>query len=338
MTYKNYSDTDFIKDEFFVKWVSDPDEETDLFWKRWIANHPEKRKEIETAKKFIQDLQYADQYSLPEKTFSQIHENIIRFNRSQKNYEVHDKNYRRWWLAAAAITLIIVSIGVFRLNKSDKPDTNVAITYITKETVNGVKHTISLPDGTKVKLNSGSSIKYPESFTDGSREVFLDGEGFFEVTENPQKPFIVRSSNIETQVIGTSFNMRAYKNEHVSKVAVLTGMVKVSLSDVESVLIAPKQMAVYDQDAQNLITSGFNFAEEVGWKEGILNFANEPLSQVFQELEVWYGIKIQPGDHVSLTDVYKGEFKNETLENVLSAIAYASGFQYYIEEKNVFIY
>ncbi|MDN5214353.1 DUF4974 domain-containing protein [Fulvivirgaceae bacterium BMA12] len=338
MTYKNYSDTDFIKDEFFVKWVSDPDEETDLFWKRWIANHPEKRREIEVAKKFIQNLQYADEYSLPEKMFSQIHENIIRFDKSQQNQRLSNKRRGKWWLAAAAITLLFVSVGIFRYNRNHKAETAIAVTYITKETINGVKHTISLPDGTKVKLNSGSSLRYSENFSAGKREVFLEGEAFFEVTEDRQNPFIVRSKDIVTQVLGTSFNVRTYKNERLSKVAVITGKVKVSSANVKPVLLTPKQMAVYDQNARKLITREFDFTEEVGWKEGILNFMNEPLEQVFRELEVWYGVKIQLEDQISLTDVYKGEFKNETLDNVLSAIGYTSGFQYHIEGKNVFVY
>lgn len=341
--YKNYSDIDFIKDEFFIRWVRTPDKETDLFWQNWLANHPEKRREVEVAREFLKRVKVQDEYSLPDKTFSQLHENILRYNREQRYKEMDTTKhvYFKYVRSLVAIfLLLVISIGALELVKNRSAADEYAITYITKNTIEGVKYTTVLPDGTKVKLNSSSSLRYPEHFADNRREVFLDGEAFFEVVRDEQKPFVVHSGGIKVQVLGTSFNVRDYGDEDETRVALVSGKVRIEpLSEsVPSLVLEPNQMAVFNRQSQLLHKSAFDFKTQIGWKEGVLVFSNTTLAEVFDRLERWYGVGINVENDVSLTDIYDGEFSNESLQNVLTAIGFASGFDFTITDKTVKIY
>lgn len=345
MTYKDYEALDFIKDDFFVKWVNDPDKETDLFWRKWIANNPEKKKEIEVALRFLEGIRFAHQYKLPEKDFASMHERILRFNKEEKYHRLDaGKNFfKRSRAMAAVIIVFILSVGAFvlglKINNNTK-EQEVASRFITKKTLRGTKRIITLPDGTKVKLNSASNIEYPDAFSSGVREVFLEGEAFFEVVRDTNRPFIVHCRDLNTQVLGTSFNVRSYPDDAGVKVALVTGEVKIT-SDTDlatSMFLKPEELAAYDPITKAIKKTKFEVNNEIGWKDGILSFNNDSLSQVFKELELWYDVEIKVDASISLEEVYKGEFKNETLENVLTGIGYASDFNFQIHGKQITIY
>lgn len=331
---------DFIKDEFFVKWVLNPDQETDRYWKQWIADHPEKQNEMIQARNFLEKLHYEDRYKLDDEVFVNIHEDILRF---KKTHDLGGKGKHRilpsWWWAAAVLCLFVFALGVMEYYGENEASTKMADTYITRETPNGVKQTVGLPDGTIVKLNSGSSIRFPENFDNDRRIVYFEGEAFFDVAKDPQKPFVIFSGDMQTQVLGTSFNLRAYSYEAARKVAVVSGRVKVAGPHGQSVTLSPDQMAVYNKEKQEKITiEAFNTKQELGWKDGLLYFNDTPIKDVLIRLEVWYGVSIEAGERVPMGDIYNGEFKDETLENVLSGIGYTSGFNYKIEGENIYIY
>src|SRR5690606_5078196 len=171
----------------------------------------------------------------------------------------------------------------------------------------GVKYTTVLPDGTQVKLNSSSSIKYPEQFSEDLREVFLKGEAFFEVKHDQQRPFIVHSGDLKIQVLGTSFNVRDYGDETETRVALVTGKVRIDpQSDTSSSLVLePAQMAVFNRENRSLQKKPFDFKTEIGWKEGVLIFSNTTLAEAFDKIERWYGVEIKCDDDILLTDIYE---------------------------------
>ena len=136
---------------------------------------------------------------------------------------------RIWIGVAASLALFIFAYTYFftmELSRSSEP-----IELVTKTTSKGQKATITLPDGSVLKLNSESSITYPKQFNKNVREVSLNGEAFFEVAGNPKKPFIVSSEGLRTKVLGTSFNINAYKDFSEIAVTVVTGRVEVSGKD-----------------------------------------------------------------------------------------------------------
>ena len=187
------------------------------------------------------------------------------------------------------------------------------------------------------KLNARSTIRYPEEFVGDNRTVFLEGEGFFDVVRNEHKPFIINSEDIKIQVLGTSFNVRAFKDEKVIKVSVLSGVVKVGKSEGVSLLLEPSAMAIYDKKNNELEKTKFDRTKELGWKDGVLFFDDEPLHEVFKKLEDWFGVTFIIQSNVDASERYSGEYKNETLRHVLDGISYTSNLQFNMRDKLIYV-
>ncbi len=342
MTYRNYSHIDFIRDDFFIKWVKNPDKETNLFWNNWMDQNPGKRNEVEIARQFLKKVQY-ENFEFPEDDYNRIHERILIFNKKRYMHEQDEKRFyqKAGFKVAASLLLIVMFVGFWNFYKEEVPEEEVPVTaYVTKTTVDGSKYTLILQDGTTVKLNSGSYLRYPESFSENVREVYLEGEAFFDVVKDEKRPFIVQCRDLKTVVVGTSFNVKSYKEREKTKVALVDGKVKIELvskPDTEYFL-EPNQMVIYDRTKKEIKTEKFNFINEVGWKEGIISFSDEPLKEVFKKLERWYGVKITVAPGMSLSDIIKGDFKNELLSNVLASIGYTSDFDFEINGKYVRVY
>lgn len=342
MQYEDYTFAEFIKDDFFRTWVVAPDYENNLFWEKWIAKHPEKINDINKARKFILDLNYQDFYPMPEEDFDNLHENIIRYQNEHQFRDELKKASRRgfsgYWYMAAAILLIGLVTGVTYFTNEGElagPQETVVI-YQTNETPAGAKKTFVLTDGTRVKLNSESSLRFPDEFTGTYREVYLQGEAFFEVAENKEQPFLIHSTDFITEVKGTSFNIRAYLDAP-QKIAVVSGLVEVYVPGKKSTPVYPQQMATLNSENNGFEITSYNPVKELGWRQNILHFDNEKLSQVFEILERWYGVEMKINNATILDEIYQGEYKNESLHNVLTGISFTTGFQFEIKDKEVLI-
>ncbi|RYZ94255.1 MAG: hypothetical protein EOP47_28175, partial [Sphingobacteriaceae bacterium] len=167
-----------------------------------------------------------------------IDEEVVPVNRS----------YTRWLVAASLITvLVMVWVGRYTILNYLSPVQTLEVAA-----ANGSVSSIVLTDGTKIWLNGGSKLKYPNTFRGDRREVSVEGEAFFDVTHDADKPFIVRSGEISTQVLGTSFNVKAYADEHLLKVNVVSGKVGVLPSgnsgiDFKTIFLTPDQGVVYNK-------------------------------------------------------------------------------------------
>lgn len=238
---------------------------------------------------------------------------------------------------AASIFLVVgLSIILFKnlpwINNYVDP-----VIYLVKHTNNGQTKKVVLSDGTIVWLNAGSSLKYPEKFNRGQREVFLNGEAFFKVFHDVNKPFLVHSKNLKTTVLGTSFNVRSYLNEP-AQVTVSTG--KVSVKDNvknESVMLTPSQQLTY------LPASGFSLrnnlmpTEYLGWKSGDLVFTGKTIKEMIVLMERWYNVKIDVKNHSLLHCHMIGSYHQERIENILEAMRFSLNIKYKITGKTIII-
>lgn len=154
-----------------------------------------------------------------------------------------------------------------------------------------------LSDGTHVWLNAGSSITFPVAFTGPERRVELKGEGYFEVAKNPTKKFIVHSSNVETEVFGTHFNVNAYEDEKDLRVTLLEGKVKVSSLQknvaINSNFLSPNQQALLDGGSRIHIFKNVDVEQIMAWKNGLFDFQDIPIQVVMKQLERWYDIDVE---------------------------------------------
>ncbi len=238
------------------------------------------------------------------------------------------------WRVAASVALIAgIGLSAYFLYWPSPSE----VVMITKSTERGQRLTVQLPDGSKVTLNSGSRLVYPEIFQD-QRTVTLTGEAFFDVEKDARKKFLITSGDISTTVLGTSFNVKAYPGEEKAHVTVVTGKVAVSTPAQKFELI-PGQQATYNTQLKSLVQEEVDLATSTAWKEGILLFDGNSLLQVADRLERWYGVEIELDPTQNDRCNLKLSFDNLSLQQVLDQLAIVTGIEYeFIENQRVRIF
>ena len=154
----------------------------------------------------------------------------------------------------------------------------------------GGEYRLVLSDGTVVYMNSESRLKYPVKFVGDERVVKLEGEAYFEVTRDEKHPFIVRTEQLNVKVLGTGFNVMAYKGDARTEVTLVNGKVDVTRGDVSEIL-TPNSQFVVDNESGKCRTRAVNVSTYVDWKNGLLNFDAMPLEELGDKLGRWYGVK-----------------------------------------------
>ncbi|NJN25163.1 MAG: DUF4974 domain-containing protein [Cyclobacteriaceae bacterium] len=242
--------------------------------------------------------------------------------------------------AAVFIVLLVAGFSLPNFFERSQKDTVVVAKMIHKANPIGQKSTVFLPDGSKVVLNSNSTLSYQENFTNGVREVTLEGEAFFEIEKDPDKPFSVLTKQMKVQVLGTSFNLRAFQEQDV-QIALLSGKVEVVEEGNyynDTISLEPGEAIAYDiQKKKFRAKTQFDPEEVVCWKDGILYFDTASINEVIDELSDWYGVSFTIRGTPHKTWSYSGKFDNYTLQNVLIAMSFTEKFEYKIEGKDVLL-
>ncbi|MFC4872113.1 FecR family protein [Negadavirga shengliensis] len=186
---------------------------------------------------------------------------------------------------AAAIVFLMGLSWIFRDTLIDWI-IPVEVQYLATQT--GERQQITLIDGTEVWLSPDSRLGYPEKFKGDIREVILEGEAFFDVVPDSAKPFVIRSGEVSTTVLGTSFNVEAYEESDIA-VTVLTGSVSVLATDVEPIKLAPHERAVFNSTEKSLIKESAPDAEKLlAQREGIFEYEGTPLTDIVKDLNRQY--------------------------------------------------
>lgn len=195
---------------------------------------------------------------------------------------------------------------------------------------------VELPDGTKVMLNSGSSLTYNGNFSRGERFVSLNGEAYFDVTKDQAHPFIVQTSLLNFKVHGTSFNIEAYTDENLVNTTLIEGSLGVmNKSDQQLLLLKPGQNAHFDPLDPNVIVSNVNTEIYTSWKEGLITFRNEKLKDIARKIERWYNVKIVIKNPELGEEAYFGTImKNKPIDQILVVLQLTSTLKYKIITAN----
>jgi ferric-dicitrate binding protein FerR (iron transport regulator) len=337
MKYQDYGIVDFIKDDFFVEWVSNPNSKSNEFWTKWMSSHPDQVPTILRAQQFISSINYDDFEALKEEEYIEMFENVLR-KRPVSSLQIFNRGGKRYRLkVAASITIALISLVSYlwiATNGADLQETQQIIQY-SKSNPMGQKSLITLPDGSKIKLNSGSTISYDSRFGLTNRMVELKGEAFFDITRNPSSPFIIKSGELATKVLGTSFNVRYYEDEDNIQVLVVSGEVTVSDNLGSYFVLNPHDvLEYYHYDKQVKKSVCTDFKSIIGWKDGLLIFSDESFSEVVDKIRQWYGVEIILEEGVSVEGYYTGEYQNKSLETVMDGISFTSEFDYSILNDN----
>lgn len=303
-------------------------------------------KEVEELNSYLKDAEYKEIFELmitkweaPKEVINSGNFNLERGLdnlRNKINYyepvyrksEIHKKRVRTFQQfvikAAASIAFItLIAYGFYYFlfsNNIAKPN----IEYVEKITEPGQKSIITFIDGTKIILNSGSSLKYPTRFEKNRRFVVLSGEAYFEVTHNAARPFIVSTRNIETTVLGTKFDVKAFPDENEISVSLVEGEVMVENTvnekNTESIVLSENERLCYNENDKSMELSSFNLMQTIGWKDNILVFKDEPLIKVLTVIERSYGVKIELAD-TSLNYIkVTANFASESFWTIVKAL------------------
>ncbi|OGU65409.1 MAG: hypothetical protein A2499_04075 [Stygiobacter sp. RIFOXYC12_FULL_38_8] len=242
-------------------------------------------------------------------------------------------------LRIAATVLIMVSVagGYLYYTHFSKAKVDETI-WQEKTTALGEKAIIMLLDGSIVTLNADSKFRYPQHFEGRQREVFLEGEAFFEVSKDSAKPFIVHSNNLATTVLGTKFNIKAFAGDENIEVSLVEGKVKVSnvnaVGNEDIIILKPNQQFVYYKEAAISSVEVFEPQKETGWIENNLKYDDEPLSKIFVELERTYGVKFVLADKSAGNKKLTVNFKNDSFRTVSEVIKKLTGLNYKTTKEN----
>ena len=210
--------------------------------------------------------------------------------------------------------------------------------YYTINIPYGAEYNLVLSDGSKIYLNAGSTLRYPDQFIGDKREVFLTGEAYFEVKSDSLHPFIVHASDVAIRVLGTSFNVNTYK-KNVIETSLLTGRIKISGGSLpQEYVLTPGKKATYSSIDKTLKITKADAHVITGWCDDYLIFDSEPLIDVIEEIERWYGVKIELRCPQIGQDLLSGSFRHESIQNVIHSLSLQYKFRYEIHKDKITIY
>ena len=336
----------FLTNPNFISWVKDPTGNNDIFWKKWLKNHPGSKKTFYDAKAVLQRTTFRTVH-IPQYRKEEILDSILTDSVSSRfvqkgsfwdrTIEIHS-----WLIGGAAAVLSFLIVSLFFRDNLPSGNPGSVVQIITKYAPEGEKISFYLPDSTFVTMNSGSTLKYPTLFGGDRREVILTGEAYFDVWHNAHNKFLVRSGDIVTKVHGTAFNIKAYNDEMPIYVSLERGSVSVHsqldiLKEV-SYQIVPGEKLTVNEDFGQSIVSVFDHESEFGWKDGVLVFKDSDLDDFIALMEKWYGIDILlVGKNEGIWAI-NGSFKQESLESVLKSLEFSREVAYTIQDKQVTLY
>nr|MBI1229371.1 DUF4974 domain-containing protein [Cytophagales bacterium] len=360
MSKADYTVEDFMLDPEFRKWIVAPDEETKAYWEAFLEKHPEKYADMELARKALVNLsREVNEVSesriegiwskinnvINDPTEKQSERRIVAISSestlkhfADRQPRVHYQSNHQFYRVAGILVLAFALGILFNLTHPhpEKEPVAVPLVYEEHNVPPGVKSTLTLQDGSKVVLNSGSTLRYVKNFEAERRELFLAGEAFFEVAKDSLRPFVVRTGSVSTTALGTSFNITAYDNEPLG-VALLTGRVNVVLDFEE-----PKQINLEPGEGLNVKVGRrehrkhlIEEAKVLAWTRKTILFEQTPIEEAIRVLENWYGIKIEIRNRPERGVVLSGKFVDQTLEGVLEGLSYSARFDFQVDKDRV---
>ncbi|MDP9079999.1 MAG: FecR family protein [Bacteroidota bacterium] len=334
----------------------------DLFDKKAIIKKYWKRKSISSAantakfKKLMHKIR-AEEVSLK-----------VILNEKQEITNRRGSSIKIWMGTAAMILVIIGASSLYYIARHYPTGNGLSANWRQLSTRPSVKSIITLPDSTVVYLNSSSTLKYPDGFNGKTREVYLDGEAYFDVHKDHHHPFIIHTHRMNVRVLGTAFNIKSYHNDPLSETTLIRGSIEVTLNDHPSdrIILKPADKLVVQNypasKKQTNLSADYSSRNSAGkapayslttltyfpnnkktivetsWVQNKLVFSDEDFTQLSVQLERWYGIKIVFENDRIKHHRFSGLFEKETLSEALDALKIIEHFNYQILDSTVYIH
>ena len=249
-------------------------------------------------------------------------------NPSKKEFKVRKLVFEALKVAAIFVFALVGTRYLFPTSKVSEPVAMQTI-YVPA----GQRAELTLSDGTKVWLNAKTTFIFPNLFTEKSRIVSLDGEGFFDVKSNKKQPFIVKTEKYDVKVWGTQFNLMAYSGKPIFETSLLEGSVELLIPGGENgVMIMPDERIYLKND--RLTRAPIVNYNHFRWKEGLISFDNESFPEMATKLELYFDLKINMNNSKILKNRYTGKFRTKDgVEHILKVLQLSNQFKFKIDDK-----
>lgn len=317
--YQNYQATDFILDLRFQQWVRNPTPEKDAYWRKVRLLFPHQESAIEEARQTLQSLKFEslNPEDIPtEAILSSILTQINAEKADRSKYQIGQFSLLK---ITASVFLLVSLLIAYRTWDAQR--------LIQAETAFGEIKELRLPDGSWVTLNANSSIRYRNNWSKrGEREVWLGGEAYFHVEKQKQADndsqlvqFVVHTDELDVKVVGTEFNV--YQRRGTTEVALTEGKVRVNVHNPdlsEEVTMKPGELLTYSAKQSALVTTSEDPATHSAWQHRQLIFNGEPLREVAQQLEEFFGYEIVFPDTDFANNRFHGAVPLDDLEVLIS--------------------
>lgn len=260
----------------------------------------------------------------------------IHFRNKQRDKKIKSVVFKNV-IFAAAICLLMLATGLVsnyltkkKLEvKAEESSLNVVLTPA------GQRACVILQDGSEVWLNAKSRLTYPSQFIAAQRRVTVEGEAFFKVIKNPDKPFIVTANNVEMEVLGTEFNVYNYRHAGLVQASLLSGSLKIYFSHKEdnAIILKPNEQLTA-QDGEMIVQS-IPTNENFLWRDGIYAFNQEPLGQILKKIELYYDVKIIVNNESILGETFTGKFRQrDSLDDIFRILSQIRPFNIEMDRVN----
>lgn len=322
-----------INEEIIIRYITgETTEKENLLISSWLSESSENQKILE---QFYFTWKTADCIHIIESANPQQKLSSLKDRIKNKNQKRNKQKVVLWIQRIAAILFLPTLLLSYYFYNSGKENTEQ---YMEVRTNPGMITSIILPDSSKVWINSCGYLKYPIRFTKTHREVFLEGEGYFEVKKNEAAPFTVKvNDNYAVQVLGTSFNITAYKEDERIETTLVEGSVRLNIKtqtgESISQLLKPDQKAIFEKN--RLALQQVDPIIETSWKDGKMYFKNQPMNDVIKRLSRHYNVVFDVKNPEILESLITAKFESEQLLQVLEYIKLASDIKYKIHRPNI---
>jgi transmembrane sensor len=251
-------------------------------------------------------------------------------------HRFREKKSKKWMLvfqkAAAVFLLPLLAFALWQTYRNDNRTSLSTMIEISSPAT--LRSVFTLPDGTKVWLNGGSSLKYPTHFTGPERLVELIGEAYFAVSHNKEVPFLVKNEQLLVKALGTEFNFCAYPNEPRVEAVLTKGKVAIITEQngirKELTTLQPNQMIVYEKKINRMYKENVAVEKYTSWREGTIIFKNDHLSDVLVRLGRWYNVEFLIDKNLKSDYSFTGSFRGEELSQILNYIELTTPVQFEI--------
>jgi transmembrane sensor len=266
-----------------------------------------------------------------QKVFNRLWSRIEKDNQKQKSSL--RVLYNATKIAAVLLIGLLTGIYVSHLKFGHEPE------YYTAHSPKGSISEMILPDGSVIFLNADSRIKYSMEGNEGNREVFLQGEAWFDVTKNKEKPFVVHTSTYDVNVTGTQFNIKAYDSESEVTTTLEKGQVTIHSTDnfkiTEEIVLKPGEQMIFDKGSKNMTIKSVNTKWFTSWKENKLIFVNMSMKDLVALLNRRYGVEIEVQNKQILDLHFDGTIKNESVTEILDIMKKTLPINYEIKGQKI---